>query len=151
MTKEQIAGKRNLVYKYALKLCRDVDEAEDLTQDVLVKAITSMGTYNPSYSGSTWLARITLNTWKDNSRRTNYIEPIDLDELHVIGDENVNVSTELILTNWNVNEVVRLRCVNGLTNMEISKKLKVPIGTVKSRMFRHTNVLRRKYAYKIKA
>ena len=55
--------------RYALVLTRDADEAEDLVQDALVRAIAAAGTWRPGSDPRPWLLSILHNTHVSRKRR----------------------------------------------------------------------------------
>ena len=55
--------------RYALVLTRDSDEAEDLVQDALVRAIAAAGSWRPGSDLKPWLLSIVHNTHVSRQRR----------------------------------------------------------------------------------
>lgn len=66
---------RNLVYRFAYQMAPRRDDAEDIVQEVFVKAHQNLGRYRDEAKFTTWLLRITANLGTDkarmSSRRTN--------------------------------------------------------------------------------
>jgi RNA polymerase sigma-70 factor, ECF subfamily len=58
------------VYTLALHYCRDPADAEDLSQEVWLKAFRSLGGFRFESSFHTWLRRITVNTFLNHRRAT---------------------------------------------------------------------------------
>ena len=58
------------VYTLALHYCRDPADAEDLSQEVWLKAFKSLGGFRFESSFHTWLRRITVNTFLNHRRAT---------------------------------------------------------------------------------
>ena len=54
---------------YLFRLLRNVDDAHDLAQDVLVKVYQVLDRYDPQYKFSTWLFRVAQNAAIDQIRR----------------------------------------------------------------------------------
>ncbi len=53
---------QQMVFRTALGFVHSKEDAEDITQDVFIKAYTSLSTFKGESEFSTWLYRITLNT-----------------------------------------------------------------------------------------
>ena len=58
-----------LVYKFLLRLCGDVHQAEDLLQDTFVKVIQNVDNFDNRCRFSTWLYTIAKNTYYDSLRK----------------------------------------------------------------------------------
>lgn len=59
---EKLIGRYNdMVYNISVKMVRDASDAEDITQEVLIKVITKLDTFKHDSSFKTWLYRITVN------------------------------------------------------------------------------------------
>ena len=69
ITEEIINAEYQAVYHYILSLCRDEKEAEDITQDTFVKAI-STESFKGESSYYSWLCSIGRNIWIDKYRRS---------------------------------------------------------------------------------
>ncbi len=63
--------KKSLFY-LAYDLTGSVEDAEDLSQDVFLKAFRSIDKFNGDSSFGTWLYRITVNTFLDQTRKNSY-------------------------------------------------------------------------------
>ena len=57
------------VWRFALRLTRDVHQAEDLSQEVLLRAWRHRWRLRDPRRGCVWLFRITMNLWRDQARR----------------------------------------------------------------------------------
>lgn len=142
------------VTKYFLKLTRDKDLTEDLTQDVFLKIIRNIEEYKPSGRASfaTYIITIAKNTFIDYVRR-NKVVPTELSEAETQNGENVE---NRVLTNLEYGEtikyidslppnqamVIRLKYIDEYTLKEIESITGVPVKTVKSRIHEGTKKLR---------
>jgi len=83
------------VYSFVSYLTNGRSQAEDLTQEVFTRALTSLGTFNGRYQFEPWLIRIAKNLVIDESRRDVHrpfaTDPEDLPELESITSDNDNV------------------------------------------------------------
>ncbi|HSU84656.1 MAG TPA: sigma-70 family RNA polymerase sigma factor, partial [Thermoanaerobaculia bacterium] len=57
------------VYSLVLRMVQDPAAAEDLAQEVFVKAFRALGSYDPQWKFSSWLFKIAHNTTIDHLRR----------------------------------------------------------------------------------
>lgn len=81
------AQHRQQIFRFLLASSRDVDQAETLTQDCLLKAYRNWGSFRGESSALTWLMRIAINVQKDQWRnrrlqfwRTTRTNSVDADE-----------------------------------------------------------------------
>ncbi|MCD4683958.1 MAG: sigma-70 family RNA polymerase sigma factor [Bacteroidales bacterium] len=68
---------KNMVYTIALKIVRNREDAEEIAQDVFVKAYQSLATFKRESKFSTWLYRIVYNTAISKTRKKQF-ETTDL-------------------------------------------------------------------------
>ena len=142
------------LYRVALRLTADPTLAEDLVQDTMLKAYRSWQQYRPGTNARGWLLTILRNTFINDYRRRKH-EPVAMDleavEPHAlyrsiqdtdpegnffsqIVDAKVIEAIDALPTEFR--EVLALSDIEGMSYAEISETLKIPIGTVKSRLFR---------------
>jgi RNA polymerase sigma-70 factor (ECF subfamily) len=62
---------RKIVFATALRYTHSYDDAEDLSQEVFIKAFTNLHTFNFNSSLQTWLYRITVNTFLNQKAKSN--------------------------------------------------------------------------------
>ena len=133
---------------FALKLTRDMDDANDLLQDTMVKAFTNKDKFTDGTNLKAWLYTIMKNTFITNYqrmiRRGTFVDTTE--NLHflnsgsaviengVFGDFTMKDITKAI---DNLDEVYKspfLMHYRGFKYHEIAIKLNIPIGTVKNRI-----------------
>jgi RNA polymerase sigma-70 factor, ECF subfamily len=141
------------VYSLAVHLLDDREEAEDATQEVLMRAHAHLPTFRGSSSFATWLYRIGINVCRDLVRRRQVRQrAIDLarvdrlwaDERYAVDPERVVLAAEqqqliehaLRRLPPVYRATVLLHEVDGLTLNEIATLLQAPLPTVKSRLQR---------------
>ena len=154
-----VARYQNKIMGYATRMLSNREEAEDVTQEVFIKAYRSMDSFRGESSFSTWIYRIATNLCIDRLRKKkrspqqaySLDEPMDKDE-EKGGREIPDTSTEPTRAvekeelRQRVREMVaempeKLRAVlimcdmQGMPYEDIAKVLNVPVGTVKSRLF----------------
>ncbi|WP_324680224.1 RNA polymerase sigma factor [Hymenobacter sp. GOD-10R] len=147
------------VYHVLLKMVRTPEEAEDLAQEVFVKAFRRLTQYQPLFAFSTWLLRITTNHGIDFLRRKKRIVAQSLHTPLATGDEDKRTAAvrdpvpdpqEQLIRQQRVELVqrvverlparyarlVRLHYFQELNYEEIAAALHLPVGTVKASLFR---------------
>lgn len=65
-----VAAFQPLVFRLAFRLLCNGEDAQDMVQEVFVKAWLQLGKYNPQYRFSTWIYKITCNMCYDKLRAT---------------------------------------------------------------------------------
>ena len=148
------------VYGLCLKLSGNPDDAEDLSQDVFIKAFHSLKGFRLEADFGTWLHRIAVNMWFNIKKKNSRIVQISLDEpittaegevsrdiadLDLTGDplaslEEVEfrgmVRQALNQLSQEHKAVLVLRDMEGYSYEEIAEITKSSLGTVKSRINR---------------
>jgi RNA polymerase sigma-70 factor (ECF subfamily) len=139
--------RRNLdaVYGHALRFFGDPATAEDAAQEVFLKVFRSLGDFDGRAAFSTWLYRVTRNVCVDMVRRgkrlATPIDPVDLPE-SPSGDfadataTSVDLETAVRTLAPEDRDAFNAVALFGLTYAEAGDVLGVPVGTVKSRVFR---------------
>lgn len=144
---------RDRVYGYIKMMVKDHQLAEDIFQDVFIKAVTTMkrGHYNEEGKFLPWLLRIAHNLVIDTFRKNKRFPTVDggpeFDVFNVIKDENKNIDEVIIEDQIHSDllkvieflpedqkEVLKLRHFNGLSFKEISEDTGVSINTALGRM-----------------
>jgi RNA polymerase sigma-70 factor (ECF subfamily) len=156
------------VYRFARSLTRDAQRAEDLAQEAMLKAYRAWHQYRPGTNARAWLLTIVRNTFINQYRREQHEgSSVDLAAMEsytalpeapqadpeggfferMVDEEVVRAVDELP---QEFREVVILSDIEDLSYAEIAELLGVPIGTVKSRLFRARQLLQRKlYRYAV--
>ena len=139
-----------VVYAHALRFFGDPSTAEDVTQEVFVKVYRSLDGFDERSRFTTWLFRVTRNTCLDEVR-SGRRRPIPVDPLDSPPVVQEDFSSEVALS-ASVHHAMRglppedrdaLAAVAlfGLSYAEAADTLGVPVGTVKSRVFRARRTL----------
>lgn len=136
------------VWNYAFFLTRNREQANDISQEVFLKAYKNVGKYRGQASKKTWLLTITRNTafsWSRNSFWRRFIalgdQPAAVNapsaEREALGNQYANRIWEIIMSLPDKNrEVLVLDIHHGLSIAEMADLLNVAQGTVKSRLAR---------------
>jgi RNA polymerase sigma-70 factor (ECF subfamily) len=129
-------------------------EAEDVTQDALVRAFGGLARFAGRSSFRTWLFQIVVNAartfrQRQRRRREDYVgSSAEFEDVASAGSLEGAVLTRdavrraLSQLPDELREAVLLRDVEGLEYREIALGLQIPIGTVESRIFRGRSRLR---------
>ena len=152
------------VFFMMMKMCNNKDDAEDLTIEAFGRAFKKLEQYSPDFAFSTWLFKIASNNAIDFLRRKKQKFAISLDnrsENSESGDysssiksvtldpeesfirkqkiENIRVLVDNLKPKYK--EMIELFYFQELSHEEISKKLDLPIGTIKAQLFRARDLL----------
>ncbi|HET6881797.1 MAG TPA: RNA polymerase sigma factor [Pirellulales bacterium] len=142
------------IYRLLVRLCRDADLAEDLTQETFAAAWGNVATYAGASSLATWLHRIAYRKFLDwrRARRSLAIADRDLDEVASSGAGPVEAAVldeESCLLRRAIDrlppaerDVLVLHYLQGLSYREMACVLDEPCGTVKWRTSLALNNLR---------
>lgn len=153
------------LYRNALALVRNREDAEDLVQETFVKAFRYYETYQTGTNLKAWLMKIQFNTFLYRYRRSVLerdvlseiaTEPASCDMISHRATRALNdaegvalsliVKDEIDAAMREIPEesrlIVTLVDVEGLKYKEIAKIAGIPIGTVMSRIHRARNLLR---------
>ena len=135
-----------LVWSLARRFCPA--EAEDAAQDVFIELWSKAGRYDPTLSGeTTFVAMIARRRLIDRNRRSArrpkaaaMVEdvPAATEEQERVdaGDEAALAATALRELRPEQQQVLKLAVLQGLTHQEVSEKLNLPLGTVKTHVRR---------------
>jgi len=157
------------IYAVLFRLTQDAEEAADLTQETFLSALKAIKKFRGEADLKTWLVRIAINEsrnrfrwWKRRRRETTVSLDAPVGENETPFSETVSSRSanpeETILQRERENtltralsdlpeifrEAVVLCDIEGLSYEEIASALEVNIGTVKSRIARGREELRRK-------
>ncbi len=138
--------------RYAMALVRDSARADDLVQDTVVKALRSAEQFRPGTNLRAWLFSIQYSQFVSDIRREarRPTAPLDDDMGHVAGGfEDVIVLRELDraiqLLPGSQKAALLLAALEDMSYEEISGVAGVPVGTVRSRISRARDRLRRHF------
>jgi RNA polymerase sigma factor (sigma-70 family) len=144
-----------LVHTLAARALDDASSAEDVTQQVFVRAWRSRGSYDPERAPlGAWLVGIARNCINDAlSERTRRARhefdfAVEDSELAAVDDGTMEIAQRALVADAldTLEEVprrvMRLAFYGGLSHSEIAAELEMPIGTVKSHIRRSLARLR---------
>ena len=158
-----VARYEKRIINYVYRIIHRYEDAHDLTQEIFVKVYLALDRYDPKYQFSTWLFRIAQNSAIDALRKKSIAEvplarPTDEEPS---GKEREfadgGVSPYRALKNKQLSaaiddavgklpadyrELIQLRHFAELSYEEIASMKKLPLGTVKNKLFRARNLLK---------
>jgi len=132
---------------FAYSLTSDKEEAKDLLQETMLKALSNRDKFTDPRNFNSWAYTIMKNTFINNYRRTAKSNTIfhktDNNEnlphkQHAISPESEHAFKELTKKVNTLQEDFRIpfqMFTEGFKYKEIAEKLNIPIGTVKSKIF----------------
>jgi len=155
---------QNRVFGLAVNIVYNHETADDLAQEIFMKAYQALPRFRAESEFGTWLYQIALNHIRDYLRKHKKEKnALPLDEIPEPSGEKREISLELAenqeeerrkrLITEKMEEmpekyrlILSLRDIQGLSYDEISRMLKLTPGTVDSRLHRARRLLRKKLA-----
>lgn len=164
-----LRGYQSRVYAVCFRMLRSTDEAADLTQEALVRVLEGLHTYDGRSQLSTWIIRVAMNCCLSHLRKQKLRRHASLDDFgqrsgswasmgaNLESDSDsepggaqgverherrIAVVRALARLDPETRAILVLRDTQGLEYQQIGEVLGVPVGTVKSRLFRARAALR---------
>lgn len=161
-----VAQNESMVFNLAARLLGDGEEARDVAQDVFLQVYRQLGRFQGRSSLKTWIYRIVVNQCHNRRRlwsRRGRSKQDELDERLAVpaavaardgwhagpyeravqGERARQVQAALLRLSFEQRSVLVLREIEGLSCEEVAVALALPEGTVKSRLSRAREALRR--------
>lgn len=154
------------VFRFLLATLHDRDAAETLTQETFLRAWNARSTFREDCSVATWLIRIALNLARDHTRTGRFrfwkhvtasaIDVADVAalvpnhdasaEAQLIAQQQVTLIRETVATlSPRQRSIFLLRFLEEMDIPEIATVTGLPLGTVKSHLYRALNVIRERH------
>jgi len=156
---------RAAVFHIVNRIVHNDEVARDLVQETFMKAFSSLASYRSEFRFSTWLYKIAANSSIDHLRKRR-IQALSLDSPLETSDGQMEIEVpdetnnpELVLVRkqqrfsieeaiaslpHKYREVIVYRHKDDKSYEEIADLLGIPVGTVKARIFRARELLKRK-------
>jgi RNA polymerase sigma-70 factor, ECF subfamily len=153
------------IVNFIYRMIGDYEQALDLAQEVFFKVYRSLGRFDPTFRFSTWLYRIASNRSIDHLRKRNPAlfsldDPGDAsrtdrlvqlrsstrgpDELLASAELGRQIDQAIQALPPGYRELVLLRHLQGMPYAAIAQMKRLPLGTVKNRLFRAREILRKR-------
>ncbi|MEL6698620.1 MAG: RNA polymerase sigma factor [Bacteroidota bacterium] len=104
------------IYNVAWKMCHDPVDAQDLTQEVLIKVITKLAQFHFKSSFRTWLYRIVVNEFLQSKRRKGEQQFVDFEDhgkrLDQVPNPDLTIEEEFELKELSTE--MQIRCMSGM-------------------------------------
>lgn len=140
------------LYTLAVRTLRDREEARDATQEAFVKAYRSLRTFRPEAKFSTWIFSICYHACCDRLKRSRRYSGEELPERAdsapgpeaqaIANDDAGRLRAAIEALPEKYRSVITLYHLQGKQYDEIASVLGVPLGTVKTHLFRAKEQLR---------
>lgn len=140
-------------YKIAYIILKNEEDASDAISNTVLKAYTKIKQLQKDEFFKTWITKILKNECYNIIRKNKkivYIEEYKQENLKYSHekDEQVDIKKAIKSLNENLSEIVILYYIQDKSIAEISKILKIPQGTVKSRLSRARSEIAKQINYK---
>jgi len=163
---------RHKLYRSTLRILRNRQDAEDAVQRSFQRAFTNLSRFREDSAFSTWMTRIAINealmllrqrrmpsavsqTQQDSVNETRELDLVDErptpEEALAQNELRALLIQAISGLRWNLQSVVLLRDLQGLTNAETARRLGLTISSVKARAFHAKRCLRQHFERKNKA
>lgn len=133
----------------------DRDLLDDLVQDVFLRVVRGLASYEPTHAFRHWLYTVALNVGRNHARGKDRIVPIDPADLEMTSSKPAEVQSDE--ATWRMlvqrvarlpealREVVSLRVGSDMAYGEIAELLGIPEGTARRRMHTAVQLLRESF------
>ena len=144
-----LTGNMNYLRQFAIGFTKNVDDAEDLLQETMVKALRYRNNFAEGTNIKGWLYTIMRNIFINNYKRKKFQNTIaDSTENQYYLNQNTKYSADSVT--WHISEKDINKAIDKLSDTfqvpftmflegyhydEIAEHLAIPMGTVKSRIF----------------
>lgn len=156
---------QNRIYSAVFNYVLNRDDAVDITQEAFVRAYAKLRNFSSGSTFYTWLYRIAINAAIDHlrKRKTRPVDSFDDDrftdsgfepmapettsnpeKLAIRGEQARVLRTAIHSLSEKLRVAIVLHDVEGLSQEEVAEILRLPVGTVKSRVSRGRAELRQK-------
>ncbi|MCB1802202.1 MAG: RNA polymerase sigma factor [Gammaproteobacteria bacterium] len=142
---KQICAQRARLYRIAWSWCHDGDNADDLVQETLARALSKIDTLREESRLQVWLTQILANLFRDQFRRISPDTGLESDVLCGADDPEQNTNQMQLVARTreaiarlgdDQRQVLTLVDIAGFSYADTASILDVPVGTVMSRLSR---------------
>ncbi|SDH75821.1 RNA polymerase, sigma subunit, SigW [Aneurinibacillus thermoaerophilus] len=159
---------KDKIYHVSYRMLGNRQEAEDVAQETFLRVYANLDSYDPKYKFSTWIYRIASNLSIDVIRKRKKNLSIDAEitgadgvdwhdrladtskgpEEEVLTDElQEEVQGAIMGLSPKYRVVMLLRYIENLSLQEISEVVQLPVSTIKTRIHRGREALRKKLRF----
>ncbi len=136
------------IFALCVRLCKDRDMAEDLTQEAFVQAWRQLGKFRGDSAFGSWLYRIATNTALSYLRKQKpFLNSLDIDDVpdpayRETNDEQIGLELAISELPDGARAVFVLYSLEGYTHVEISGLLGIAEGSSKAQLHRARQLLK---------
>ena len=161
---------RGAIFNLLYRMVQNKEETEDLVQEAFIKAFKALSSFNEEYAFSTWLYKIAINNCIDHMRKKrlktySINKPLrskdgelerefpdtslspDKELLHDERARLIETAIDELPDNYKI--AIIMRHSEEKSYEEIAKFLDIPLGTVKARIFRAREMLKKRLKGKL--
>ncbi len=155
MTKEEflaeLTAAKPVLMRYALYFAGNKDEAEELLQEAIVHAYMAHSKFKQGTNFTNWMITIMKNEHLNSTEKkkkaisyTEYMAAVKNMENNTPEQQTVVHDLQKFIEKMpsELKDVVKLR-IQGMSYDEISKKLNLPITTIKNRLFDARKIIKK--------
>lgn len=150
-SQDALTTERDRLYRFALRLTRHPSDAEDLVQSTMLRALEKRSYFQEGTNLFNWTSRVMFNIFVSQYRREKRIaarHEAAFTEAQVTTQPAQETVTDLSHMRDCMKrlskphrEMLVMVCISGLQYEEVSQRLRIPVGTVRSRLSRARNEL----------
>ena len=141
---------RTAVYGFALSICRNVHDAEDVTQQTYLRVLDAADRYRPQGKPMAWLLtivkRLSISRLREQERqsptRETDWEAVLTAHERLTAEDRITIRDLIKQLSERERQIVLLRAAGGLKHREIAELLELPLSTVLSSYQRSIQKLR---------
>lgn len=140
---------QKLVYGYCMKMLKNKQKSEDITQETWLRVVKNANNYKPTASVKSWLMSIARNLVIDDFRANkkwidlsdenwNLIEDTqtDLESIFLNHQQNERLQSAFAELPENQKVILSMILIEELSQSEVAIKLNTSVGAVKATLFR---------------
>lgn len=142
--------------RLCLSLCRNIPDSEDLYQETWLKVMRKYEQYDENRPFDKWLFSVCVNTYKDSLRmfwrkKQVIFDTVEEKEFFInsVPDSSLSNNEDYLTIRHSVDNlppkhkiVVNLIYFKDLSEADVAQILKIPVGTVKSRLHKAKKLLK---------
>lgn len=135
---------QTVLYNLALRMVNDTQDAEDITQNVFLKAYEKLDHYDPAYKFFSWIYRMAVNESLNLLQRRRPFASLDTDyasladtpaEAYEREDVSERVGSAVLELSPEDRALISLKHFQDLSYEELAFVFEIPVKTVKSRLY----------------
>lgn len=149
---ELVKRHQHIVYNVAFRFMREGALAEDMAQEAFLKAYRLLHGFRGDCSFSTWMYRVTCSVCLTELNRRKRRGEVELNSRHAAGmavhpPENIDFPEQIRRCVAKLSDryatIITLYYLKGISYEEIAQVMEIPMGTLKTWMFRARKQLRK--------